>query len=129
MPVDLNRLRGVVLTHAHIDHSGYLPRLVAEGYRGPVFATPGTCDLLRIMLLDAAHLQEEEANYANRKGYSKHAPALPLYTIQDAERSLQLLRPVRVGESVEVMLNVSLGFGRVGHILGAGSVRLTFQIG
>ena len=129
VPVDLNRLRGVVLTHAHIDHSGYLPRLVAEGYRGPVFATPGTCDLLRVMLLDAAHLQEEEANYANRKGYSKHAPALPLYTVQDAERSLQLLRPVRVGESVEVMLNVSLGFGRVGHILGAGSVRLTFQTG
>lgn len=128
MPIDLARLRAVILTHAHIDHSGYLPRIVAKGYRGPVFATAGTCDLLTVMLPDAAHLQEEEARYANRKGYSKHAPALPLYTVQDAERALQLLRPVRNAESIEVMRNVWLSFGRVGHILGAGSVRLSFQI-
>ena len=83
---------------------------------------------LTVMLPDAAHLQEEEARYANRKGYSKHAPALPLYTVQDAERALQLLRPVRNAESIEVMRNVWLSFGRVGHILGAGSVRLSFQI-
>ena len=73
VPIDLQRLRAVILTHAHIDHSGYLPRIVAKGYKGPVFATPGTCDLLGVMLPDAAHLQEEEARYANRKGYSKHA--------------------------------------------------------
>ncbi len=127
VPIDLERLRAVVLTHAHIDHSGYLPRLVAKGYHGPVFATSATCDLLRIMLPDAAHLQEEEAQYANRKGYSKHSPALPLYTVQDADRSLQLLRPVAIGEAVQVIPNVWLDFHRVGHILGAGSARVTFE--
>jgi metallo-beta-lactamase family protein len=128
VPIDLQRLRAVILTHAHIDHSGYLPRIVAKGYKGPVFATPGTCDLLGVMLPDAAHLQEEEARYANRKGYSKHAPALPLYTIDDAERSLTLLRPVRMDESVEVIKGVFLEYDRVGHILGAGSARLSFQL-
>lgn len=127
VPIDLARLRAVILTHAHIDHSGYLPRLVAKGYKGPVFATPGTCDLLGVMLPDAAHLQEEEARYARRKGYSKHSPALPLYTVEDADRSLQLLRATRVGESIEVAEGVFLDFGRVGHILGAGSARLSFE--
>ena len=128
VPIDLARLRAVILTHAHIDHSGYLPRLVSKGYKGPVFATPGTCDLLGVMLPDAAHLQEEEARYARQKGYSKHSPALPLYTVEDAEQSLTLLRPLRVGQSVEVTKGVSLDFGRVGHILGAGSARLSFEI-
>jgi len=128
LPIDLARLRAVVLTHAHIDHSGYLPRVVANGFKGPVYATPGTCDLLRVMLPDAAHLQEEEAGYANRKGYSKHAPALPLYTVEDAEATLKLLRPVRVGEKVEVAKGVMLDFGRVGHILGAGSARFNFEV-
>ena len=128
LPIDLARLRSVVLTHAHIDHSGYLPRVVAKGFRGPVYATPGTCDLLRVMLPDAAHLQEEEARYANRKGYSKHSPALPLYTIEDAEATLKLLRPVRVGASIEVSKGVMLDFGRVGHILGAGSARFAFAV-
>lgn len=128
VPIDLQRLRGIVLTHAHIDHTGYLPRLVANGYRGPVYATPATCDLLRVMLPDAAHLQEEEARYANKKGYSKHTPALPLYTVADAERALQLLRPTRVGESVEAAQGVFLDFIRVGHILGAGCARLSFEV-
>ncbi len=128
LPIDLARLRAVVLTHAHIDHSGYLPRVVAKGYRGPVYATPGTCDLLHVMLPDAAHLQEEEARYANRKGYSKHSPALPLYTVEDAEATLKLLRPVRVGEKVEVVKGVRLDYGRVGHILGAGSARFSFEV-
>jgi metallo-beta-lactamase family protein len=128
VPIDLRRLRAVILTHAHIDHSGYLPRIVSKGYHGPVFATPGTCDLLGVMLPDAAYLQEEEARYANRKGYSKHSPALPLYTIEDAEQALKLLRPIGVGESVEVMKGVFLEFGRVGHILGAGSARLSFAV-
>jgi metallo-beta-lactamase family protein len=118
----------VVLTHAHIDHSGYLPRIVSKGYKGPVFATPGTCDLLGVMLPDAAYLQEEEARYANRKGFSRHAPALPLYTIEDAEQALKLLRPTRVDESVEVARGIFLDFGRVGHILGAGSARLSFEV-
>ena len=128
LPIDLARLRAVILTHAHIDHSGYLPRLVGKGYKGPVFATPGTCDLLGVMLPDAAHLQEEEARYANRKGYSKHSPALPLYTVEDAERSLKLLRPVRMEESVEVIKGVLLDYGRVGHILGAGSASFSFEV-
>src|SRR4030095_16195462 len=128
LPIDFARLRAVVLTHAHIDHSGYLPRLVAKGFRGPVYATPGTCDLLRVMLPDAAHLQEEEARYANRSGYSKHLPASPLYTVEDATVSLQLLRAAPVRESVEIVKGVSLSFGRVGHILGAGSARLSFQV-
>lgn len=127
VPIDLERLRAVILTHAHIDHSGYLPRLVSKGYRGPVFATPATCDLLGVMLPDAAHLQEEEARYANRKGYSRHTPALPLYRVEDADLSLTLLRPTRIGESVEVAEGVFLEFGRVGHILGAGSARLSFK--
>jgi metallo-beta-lactamase family protein len=128
VPLDLARLRAVILTHAHIDHSGYLPRIVAKGYKGPVYATPGTCDLLGVMLPDAAHLQEEEARYARHKGYSRHSPALPLYTIEDAEQSLTLLRPVRVGDSIEVIKGVALDFGRVGHILGAGSARLSFEV-
>jgi metallo-beta-lactamase family protein len=128
LPLDLARLRSVVLTHAHIDHSGYLPRVVAKGFRGPVYATPGTCDLLGVMLPDAAHLHEEEARYANRKGYSKHTPALPLYTIEDAEAALKLLRPVRVGAQIEVAKGVQLDFGRVGHILGAGSARFAFAV-
>ncbi|MBM4298170.1 MAG: MBL fold metallo-hydrolase, partial [Deltaproteobacteria bacterium] len=127
VPLDFARLRAVVLTHAHIDHSGYLPRIVSKGFRGPVYATPGTCDLLRVMLPDAAHLQEEEARYANQKGYSKHAPALPLYTVEDAERALKLLRPTHNRDGVEVTKGVVLNFGRVGHILGAGSARLTFE--
>ena len=128
VPIDPTRLNAVILTHAHIDHSGFLPRIVSQGYKGPVFATPGTCDLLQVMLPDAAHLQEEEARYANQKGYSKHSPALPLYTVEDAARSLQLLRPMRVRESIEVIKGVFLDFGRVGHILGAGSARLSFQV-
>ncbi len=128
LPIDLAQLRSVVLTHAHIDHSGYLPRIVYQGFRGPVFATPGTCDLLRVMLPDAAYLQEEEARYANRKGYSKHTPALPLYTVEHAEAALKLLRPVRFGEKVEVAKGVVLDFGRVGHILGAGSARFSFEV-
>jgi metallo-beta-lactamase family protein len=128
LPINLSRLRAVVLTHAHIDHSGYLPRIVSKGYKGPVFATPGTCDLLGVMLPDAAYLQEEEARYANRKGFSRHAPALPLYTIEDAEQALKLLRPTRVDESVEVARGLFLDFGRVGHILGAGSARLSFEV-
>ena len=95
VPIDPTRLNAVILTHAHIDHSGYLPRIVSKGFNGPVYATPATCDLLRVMLPDAAHLQEEEARYANQKGYSKHSPALALYTVEDAAHSLQLLRPVR----------------------------------
>ena len=85
-PFDAARIDAVVLTHAHLDHCGYLPRLVSQGFRGRIFCTPGTRDLCTIVLPDSAHLQEEEARYANKHGYSKHRPSLPLYTELDAAR-------------------------------------------
>ena len=94
VPFDVRSLRSVVLTHAHIDHSGYLPLLVKNGFAGRVYCSQATRELCEIMLPDAAHLQEEEARYANKRGLSKHKPALPLFTIEDAERALRLLHPV-----------------------------------
>jgi metallo-beta-lactamase family protein len=110
---------GIVLTHAHIDHSGLLPRYVGEGWRGPILATPGTCDLLRILLPDAAHLQEEEAYWANKRGYSKHAPALPLFTARDAEKTLGLLRPTAFRTPVGVGSRFRVEWRSAGHILGS----------
>ena len=94
LPVEPSSLDAIVLTHAHIDHSGYLPRLVKQGFKGRVFCTPGTADLCRIMLPDAGRLAEEDAREANRHGYSKHAPALPLFTEDDALQALTHLQPV-----------------------------------
>ncbi|RYF40102.1 MAG: MBL fold metallo-hydrolase, partial [Comamonadaceae bacterium] len=98
LPVEPASIGAVILTHAHIDHSGYLPLLVRQGFRGKVYCTPGTYDLCRILLPDCGHLLEEEAEYANRQKISKHAPALPLYTRSDAERCLKLFHPVRHGQ-------------------------------
>jgi metallo-beta-lactamase family protein len=122
-PVPPEELRGVVLTHAHLDHSGYLPALVRDGFAGPVVATAATCDLSRILLLDSAHLQEEEAEFANRAGYSKHHPALPLYTRADAEAALARLRPVRWVDTAQVA-GCRILFRRAGHIPGAASVEV-----
>ncbi|MCC2670763.1 MAG: RNA-metabolising metallo-beta-lactamase, partial [Armatimonadetes bacterium] len=93
-PVDPATLDAVVLTHAHLDHAGFLPRLVKDGYRGTIYCTPATRDLLGVMLMDSARLQEEEAEYANRKGYSKHQPAVPLYTQADAQQCLEQLHGI-----------------------------------
>src|SRR3989442_9288205 len=90
---DPARLDAVVLSHAHIDHSGYLPLLVRQGFRGPIYCTAGTADLLGVVLPDAAHLQQEDAQRANRHRYSKHEPALPLYTVDDAQAALRLVPP------------------------------------
>jgi metallo-beta-lactamase family protein len=122
LPVDPAMLDAVVLTHAHIDHCGYLPRLVRAGFRGPVYCTIGTRALAEIVLPDSAHLQEEEAEYANRKGYSKHDPAQPLYTAADATSALELLRPVDFGVDTTVVPGVGVTWRRAGHILGAASL-------
>ena len=129
LPIDVKTLRSIVLTHAHIDHSGYLPGLVKLGFDGPVYATPATCDLLRVLLPDAAHLQEEEASYANRKGYSKHRPALPLYTVEDAYNALGLLRPIGYSREADLGEKISFSFFRTGHILGSAAIRITAGTG
>lgn len=124
LPLDVANLDAVVLTHAHIDHAGYLPLLVKQGFDGPVYCTPATQALCRIMLPDAGHLQEEDARYANRKGFSKHHPALPLYTVEDAKNSLARLSPLDMDKTLQVAAGVALRFARAGHLLGAASVEL-----
>ena len=124
LPVDVRALSAVVLSHAHVDHCGALPLLVRQGFKGPVYCTPGTADLLSIMLLDAAKLQEEEAEFANRHGYSKHHPALPLYTTEDAVRVLKLLAPRRRETDFAVTRGVAARFRHAGHILGAATVQI-----
>jgi len=114
----------VVLTHAHIDHSGYLPRLCKAGYAGPVYCTPGTRDLLHLLLPDSGHLQEEAANHANKWGYTRHRPALPLYTRDDALRCLDQLVPVPFHERFEPARGVTASFSRAGHIIGSACVAL-----
>ncbi|HXQ84913.1 MAG TPA: MBL fold metallo-hydrolase, partial [Xanthobacteraceae bacterium] len=93
LPVDPRSIDAVVLTHAHIDHSGYLPLLIRNGFFGRVFSTRGTRDLCGILLPDSGHLHEKDAEFANRHGFSKHRPALPLYTMNDAEIALTRFRP------------------------------------
>jgi metallo-beta-lactamase family protein len=118
------QIDAIVLTHAHIDHSGLLPRMVALGYRGPVYCTELTLELARIMLPDAGRLQQEAAEYANRKGFSRHRPALPLYTEDDARRALSLLRPVRFEHAFAPAPGITCEMRRAGHLLGAASVRV-----
>ena len=123
-PFNAADIEAVVLSHAHLDHSGYLPLLVRHGFRGPIICTAGTEALLRVLLLDAAHLQEEEAARANRYGYSKHKPALPLYTTADAEAALRLTESHPYGEPLAVTAGVTALFRRAGHILGSATVEL-----
>jgi metallo-beta-lactamase family protein len=121
---DPSSLDAVVLTHAHIDHSGLLPALARDGFEGPIHATPPTIDLSEIMLPDAAHIQEEDARYANRKGFSRHHPALPLYTQADAEKCLQLFRAAPIDEPIQIG-DLRIRMRRAGHILGAASVEVS----
>jgi len=114
----------VVLSHAHIDHSGYLPLLSRLGFRGPIYCSSGTADLLAVVLPDAAHLQEEEADRANRKGYSKHQPALPLYTERDAQTTLTQLQPRGYDAPFAVADGATVVLRRAGHILGSATVEL-----
>jgi metallo-beta-lactamase family protein len=128
-PVPPASLDAVVLTHAHVDHCGYLPALHRAGFRGHVWTTEGTRALCDIVLPDSAKLQEEDAAYANRKGFSKHAPALPLYTAEDAAAVLERFAPARFAAPVDVADGVRATFRRAGHILGAATVTLELAAG
>jgi metallo-beta-lactamase family protein len=127
LPAPIAWLGAVVLTHAHVDHSGYLPKLYEQGYRGPVFCTHGTRDLLQLLLPDCAFLQEEEARYANKAGYSKHSPAKPLFTREDAAGALRLLEPMPFHEAFSPVPDITLRFTRAGHIVGSACVALSFD--
>jgi len=126
-PVDPRSVDAVLLTHAHIDHSGYLPCLWKQGFRGPIFSTSGTKDLCKLLLPDAGHLQEEDADYANRKGFSKHKPALPLFTEADARQVLELFRVVEFDTDQSLFDGVSARWRPAGHIVGASSVYLSSE--
>jgi metallo-beta-lactamase family protein len=119
LPVPVSSLDAIVLTHAHIDHTGGLPRVVRDGYDGPVYCTPGTRDLSALLLPDSAHLQEEEARYANKEHFSKHEPALPLYGVKDAERTVTLMETFGYERPKEILPGITLTFYRAGHILGS----------
>ena len=123
MPFSTKEIDAVVLTHAHIDHSGALPLLVKQGYRGPVYATRATAELCGLLLPDSGHLQEADADFANRHKSSKHHPALPLYTEEDARRALKLFKPLEFDELL-TLGPLQLRLRGAGHILGASSVEL-----
>jgi metallo-beta-lactamase family protein len=122
LPIFPETINAVVLTHAHIDHTGWLPRLVAQGFKGPVYCTAGTADLCKLVLPDAAHLQEEDAKFANKRGFSKHHPALPLYTEEDAAEALSRFRTSTFGKKVEVVKGIEVEFINAGHLLGSSYV-------
>lgn len=123
LPLEVASIDAVVLTHGHLDHCGHLPRLHRQGYRGPVYASRGTIDLAGIVLPDSGHLQEEEARHANRHGWSRHDPALPLYTEEDARDVLRLLVEVPMHHPTEVAPGITVELARAGHILGSSTVR------
>ncbi|MCI0352210.1 MAG: MBL fold metallo-hydrolase [Acidobacteriales bacterium] len=128
-PIPPREIEAVILTHAHLDHSGWIPRLVKEGFRGPIYATPPTIDLCGVLLPDSGHLQEEDAAFYNRKGSSKHKPALPLYTEEEAEQSLQHFRPVEYEKTVQLRPGFSFRFVRAAHILGSCLVEISIEQG
>jgi metallo-beta-lactamase family protein len=129
-PFNAASVNAVIITHAHIDHTGYLPRLVRHGFRGPVYCSRGTAELMKILLPDAARLQEEEADYRNRHKITKHLPALPLYTEQDAREALKLLQVVpNTGEQVRIVKGFTAEFRVAGHILGSSQVLVHIEDG
>jgi len=125
LPISPSTIDWVVLTHAHIDHTGYLPRLVSAGFRGPIYANSATGELTRILLPDSAHIQEEDAEHAEQKGSSKHSPALPLYTVEEAQEALTRLHVIPRGDPFRISPEFSVRGFDAGHILGSSSLELT----
>src|SRR5437868_5485548 len=125
LPIPAREIDFMILTHAHLDHSGWIPRLVKEGFTGPIYATPATIDLCGVLLPDSGHLQEEDAAFHNKMKSSKHTPALPLYTMAEAQACLQYFKPVNYGESVQVRPEFSFRFVQAAHIIGSSLVELT----
>src|SRR5712664_2152567 len=127
-PFKAAAVNAVIITHAHIDHTGYLPRFVRHGFRGPVFCSRGTADLMKILLPDSARLQEEEADYRNRHKITKHLPALPLYTEADAREALKLLQVVpNKGQENRIVKGITAEFRVAGHILGSSQVLVRIE--
>jgi metallo-beta-lactamase family protein len=124
-PIPARDIDAVILTHAHLDHSGWIPRLVKEGYQGPIYATPATIDLCSILLPDSGHLQEEDAAFHNKRKSSKHSPALPLYTSQEAEDCIKLFRPLDFGQAQQLQPGFGFRFVRAAHIVGSSMVEFT----
>ncbi|MBO1415288.1 MBL fold metallo-hydrolase RNA specificity domain-containing protein [Streptomyces sp. FH025] len=129
LPLDPRGIDAAVLTHAHLDHCGHLPRLVRDGFTGPVYCTPDTARLAELVLRDSAHLLREEAEHANLHGWSKHHPARPLYEERDVERALALMRPVDLGSETQIAPGTVLRLHHAGHILGSGWAHLTLEDG
>ena len=128
LPFDASRLDAVVLTHAHLDHSGALPLLIRNGFRGAIYATPATVELCGLLLPDSGHLQEDDARFANRHKTSKHSPALPLYTEEDARTARRYFKPLELDHQISVV-SLKLRLRMAGHILGASSVEITTDQG
>ncbi len=124
LPINPAEIDAIILTHAHLDHSGYLPLIIKQGFKGKIYCTQGTQSLCKILLPDSGYLQEEEARYANRHRFSKHSPALPLYTKQDVEKALTHLHPVAFHTPFQINRSMEISFIPAGHILGAAMVNL-----
>lgn len=127
LQIEPSSIDAVVLTHAHLDHSGYLPKLVKDGFRGPILASAATRDVAEIILRDSGHIQEKDAEQANRYGYGKHKPALPLYGVHDAERAMERFAPTPFHTAVQLPGGASLTLRRAGHILGAATAEVTWN--
>ncbi len=127
-PVPAREIDAVVLTHAHLDHCGWIPRLVKEGFHGPIYATQPTIDLCSVVLPDSGHLQEEDAAFYNKRRVSKHDPALPLYTLEEAQDCLKRFKPIAVEQTIQLSPDLAFRFVRASHILGSCMVEITLGV-